>query len=337
MPSDVTGRRVGRRAAPLDHDAAPARELRRCPRRPGSSPASSSLPMMASSRASWRRTLGSSRILCAVAVGDATPGHLLQEALLGLAGGHGIAGEGVAEVGQREGAALGDGARRAHRRRAIAEQRRHLGRRLQPALAVGRQAAADLVDGRACARAGEHVVDAPLRRRGVADVVGGDHADAERVGLRLGGARAVRLGRVEVALRLQEDVRARRRRRSAPADRRAAPRPPARSARPRARPAARRVATAAPLACPAFVHARDQPAQVLVAAPILDQQQQRRAPPASVTSAPTIGRTPVLARRREEARRARQTRCDRRAPARRARPRPPPPPDPPAATPRRGS
>ena len=46
----------------------------------------------------------------------------------------------------------------------------------------------------------------PLRGPGVADVVGGDHADAQRLRLRQHVAVAVRLGGVEVALHLQVDA-----------------------------------------------------------------------------------------------------------------------------------
>ena len=137
---------------------------------------------------------------------DALPGELLEEALLRLAGWDVVVGERVAEVGERERAALGDRARGAHGGGQIAEQARHLGGRLQPALAVRRQAPADLVDGRLRARAGEDVVHDPPRGRGVADVVGRDHADAERLRLRQHVAVAVRLVGVEVALHLQVDA-----------------------------------------------------------------------------------------------------------------------------------
>ena len=158
----------------------------------------------------------------------------------------------------------------------IREQRRHLGGRLQPALAVGRQAAADLVDGGVGARAGEHVVDPLLRRRGVADVVGGDDADPVRGRLRRGGARAVRLGRLQVALRLEEDVaRAERvdQRRQIRARRRARERdqPGRVLGEQRGASPSRHVVLG-----DAFLHAREQAAEVPVAGAILDEQEQRR-------------------------------------------------------------
>ncbi len=206
---DVAGGRVRRRAAPLDHDAAPARVLDDVPHDQevaGELELADDRQLARDLLAHLRQEALGPRVAGRIAAPDAEPGHLLEVALLRFTGRHGITGEGVAEVGERECAALGDGARRAQRRRAIGEQRRHLGGRLEPALAVGRQAAADLVDGGAGARAGEHVVDPLLRRRGVADVVGGDDADPVRGRLRLGGARAVRLGCLQVALRLEEDV-----------------------------------------------------------------------------------------------------------------------------------
>ncbi len=219
--------------------------------------------------------LGQQTVVAGIAARDAEPGHLLEKALLRLAGRHRVAGERVAEIGERERAALGDRARRAQRRRAIREQRRHLGRRFQPALAVGRQAAADLVDGGVGARAGEHVVDPLLRRSGVADVIGGDDTDAVRGRLRLGRARAVRLRRLQVALRFEEDVACAERvdqRRQIRTRRRAGERDQPGRVLGEQRGRCRRNGVLGD----SFLHARHQAAKIAVAGAILDEQQQRR-------------------------------------------------------------
>ncbi len=150
--------------------------------------------MMPSSR--WRS-------LVAVARAHAVPGQRLEKALLRVAGGDVEGGEDIAKVGQREGAALGDGAGGAHGGGEIGEQRLNLLRRFQPALAVAAEEAPDLVDGAAVVRAGQHVVHGALGGRCIAHVVGGDDADPVRARLLHGGAPGVCLGGVEVALGLE--------------------------------------------------------------------------------------------------------------------------------------
>ena len=142
----------------------------------------------------------------AVAIGGAAPGDRLQITLLRSAVGDGVGGEGVAEIGERERAAVGDRARGAHGGGEIAKQRGHFGGGFQVMLGAGRQAAPDLVDRDAEARAGEDVVNAAAIGRGVTNVVGRDDGDVQRGGLRDHDARAVGLGRVEMALHLQVQV-----------------------------------------------------------------------------------------------------------------------------------
>ena len=237
-PQDETDGGVRGRPPPLHHDPARLRELDDVPddQEIAGQPEAADDPQLA---LQLPPHLGQDRIAVVVPGTHAAPGELLEIALLRLAGRDVVVGELVAEVGERERAALGDRARGAHGRGHVAKQELHLARRLEPALGVGRQAAADLVDGRLLARARQHVVHDPLqgpwrsgrrwwrprRRRAPRP------APARR------GCGAPRRRRGGAAPPGRRD-RARTRRR-APADRRAARRPPARSAPPRARPADR--------------------------------------------------------------------------------------------------
>ena len=77
-----------------------------------------------------------------VALARADVGDLAQERALRFAGRHRVVGKAVAEIGHRVLQAIGELARARDRAGMIAEQRRHLGRRLQVALGVRREAAA---------------------------------------------------------------------------------------------------------------------------------------------------------------------------------------------------
>ena len=141
-----------------------------------------------------------------VALAGAGAGQLAQVADRRLAGRQRIVGEAVAEVVEGELAPLGDAPRVGERVRAVAEQRRHLARRLEMALGVGQQAAPGGVQGGLLAQAGEHVEQRAPARQGVAHVVGGDERNAVPVRQRRQGAVESLLGRVEVALQI--DVQA---------------------------------------------------------------------------------------------------------------------------------
>src|SRR5207245_4897028 len=67
----------------------------------------------------------------------------------------------IAQVRERERAALGDAAALADGLGSVPEERRHLRRRLQVALGVGEQSAPGLVERRAEADAGEDVEERP--------------------------------------------------------------------------------------------------------------------------------------------------------------------------------
>src|SRR5262249_20188210 len=98
--------RVGRRAAPLDHDVPPLGLLDDVPDQQevtGEPEAADDAELARELRAD----LGEQRMAGGVAASHAGVAELLEVALLRLAGGDGVDGEGVAEVGEREGAALG--------------------------------------------------------------------------------------------------------------------------------------------------------------------------------------------------------------------------------------
>jgi hypothetical protein len=77
----------------------------------------------------------------------------------------------IADIGHRVLDPIGQRARGGQRRGLVAEQRRHLGRRLQIPLRVGRQLPPRLFDRRLVADAGEHVIERPLDRIGKAHAV----------------------------------------------------------------------------------------------------------------------------------------------------------------------
>jgi hypothetical protein len=101
----------------------------------------------------------------AVAAAGAGEGEPAQPGRLGLAGRRREDGEAVAEVGEPEGAALGHRAGGAQPVGAVGEEARHLGRRLQVPLGVGREAAAGAVERGLLAQAGQHVEQRAVRAR----------------------------------------------------------------------------------------------------------------------------------------------------------------------------
>ena len=114
-------------------------------------------------------------------------------------------GELVAQILERERAALRHRAGVADRLGQIAEQRRALRGRADVALGVPAERASGCIERRLQADAGERVVERLELRRGVADPAAGDHSQAA-------GARGVEsaavlalLGRIEVALHLGVD------------------------------------------------------------------------------------------------------------------------------------
>ena len=93
--------------------------------------------------------------------------------------GDGVAREAVAEVGESEFQALGDGAGVGDGLGQIGEEARHFGGRFDVALGVALQQPAGFGEGDVVADAGEDVEQFALRGRGVGDAVGGDQRDAE--------------------------------------------------------------------------------------------------------------------------------------------------------------
>ena len=87
-----------------------------------------------------------------------------------------------AELVEAEAAGLGDRDRAGDRFGMVAEETRHLRRRLQMPLGVGGEAKARLVDGAMLADAGEHVLQGSPRRIVHVHVVGGDERRAFRGG-----------------------------------------------------------------------------------------------------------------------------------------------------------
>ncbi len=97
-------------------------------------------------------------------------------------GGQWILGEAVAEIGEREGAALGDPPALADPGRVVVEQRRHLGAGLEMPLGVGEEPPPGGVERGAEPDAGEDVEERAAVGGRVPDVVGGDDGYAVRRG-----------------------------------------------------------------------------------------------------------------------------------------------------------
>jgi hypothetical protein len=94
------------------------------------------------------------------------------------------------------------------RRGAIREQPRHLRRRLEVALGVGGQAAAGARQRHVLTNRGQHVEQRPLFGRGKADAAGGQQRDAKRLREAHQRVVVVFLVALQVALQLDEGVRA---------------------------------------------------------------------------------------------------------------------------------
>jgi hypothetical protein len=271
-PQGVAGGGVGRRAAPLHHDALAPGELDDVP----DHQEVAGQPQLADHMKLVGQLPAGLLVQRPVALGRALPGHRLQEALLGLPRGDRIAGEGVTQVGQGELAAVGQVQGGPQGVRAIAEQRRHLGRGLEVALGVPQQAPANLIDVGLRAGAGQHVLHPALLGPGVVDVVGGHQRDPQGLGPGGGGPVAAGLLVVQVALELgvdptwskdpQQLVQVGPGRRPHQGHQ-----PP--------RVLLQLLVAGRPFALgPAVLHDGQQPAQVLVAGAIQDQQQDRIGP-----------------------------------------------------------
>ena len=92
----------------------------------------------------------------------------------------------------------------AHRLRPIGKEPRHLRRRLQIALGIGRQPAAGGIERRVLANRREHVEERPLLGRRKAHAAGGDERHAERLGQ--AGQRVVVVFLIAAQVPLQLDV-----------------------------------------------------------------------------------------------------------------------------------
>jgi len=117
-----------------------------------------------------------------IALLGAGPGEADQLFLRRAPVGHRIDRVFVAQLVEAEAAGLGDLDGAGDGIRAVAEQPRHLGGRLQVALGVGVQQEAGVVDGAVLADAGEHVLQWPALGRMGVHVVGGDQRNAARGG-----------------------------------------------------------------------------------------------------------------------------------------------------------
>src|SRR5262249_8105533 len=125
----------------------------------------------------------------AVAAARALEREALEPALLGLARLDREAREAVAEVLEREGAALCERARRAQPGRAVGEARDRLAARAQVALLVGGEQAPRAVERGLRAQAGERVEHAAALGARVAHVAARGDRNARRLGERRGEAR----------------------------------------------------------------------------------------------------------------------------------------------------
>ena len=253
-----------------------------------------------------------------VAIAGAELGDAPRNEHLRFAGRHRVVGEPVAEIGHRVLQPIGELARARHRVRVIAEERRHLVRRLSDSARRSAPGACPAcVEVGVMMDAGEHVEQRPRLRRREPDAVGDEGRHAERRGqLR---QRLVRRLLVAAVMPLQLDVGAiaaedadqaidqpadaeasgRRARRGPPARR--APRRPVELVE-RERPFSLRRS---------HLHARDQAAEIAIALGGFTEDGQEKglvrqarscaldfSPPAAspapiVSSAPTIGRMPA--------------------------------------------
>jgi hypothetical protein len=113
-----------------------------------------------------------------VALSGAGPGQLLQLFLGRAAAAGELVRVLVAELVEAEGAGLGDLDRAGKRPRVIAEEPRHLGRRLEMPFGIGGEAEARLADRALLADAGQHIGQGPARGVVHGHVVGGHQGHA---------------------------------------------------------------------------------------------------------------------------------------------------------------
>ena len=104
----------------------------------------------------------------------AGPGQVLQMPLRGLAGRHRLVGILVFELVKRKDDAVGEADGLSDRIGVIAEQPRHLVSRLEMALGIGLETAADALDRGLLADAGQHILQHPLLGMVIEHVVGRD-------------------------------------------------------------------------------------------------------------------------------------------------------------------
>ncbi len=175
-PQAVADGAVGRRAAPLHEDAVAPAEVHQVP---DDEEVAGELELL--DEIELTRDLRARPVVVrTVALARADLGDLPEERRLRLALGHGIVGKAVAEIRERELQAVGQLARPGDGIRPIGEERRHLGRRLQVALRVGREAPAGAGQIGVMADARQHVEERPRRRMGEADPAGRHHRQVER-------------------------------------------------------------------------------------------------------------------------------------------------------------
>ncbi len=142
----------------------------------------------------------------AVAVAEANPGLLAEEGIHGLAFGHGIAREFVAEIVEGEFEAIGkflcvgDGFGQ------IGEELLHLLRRFQVALGVAGEQASGGGERAVIADRGEGIAEFAGFGDGIVDAVGGEQREMERAGEVDGEAVAGFFFAMEVALEFDVDI-----------------------------------------------------------------------------------------------------------------------------------
>ncbi len=116
-----------------------------------------------------------------VAFARADVGDVAQERRLRFTGRHRVIRKAVAEIGHRVLQAIGELARTRDRAWLVGKQRRHIGRRLQVPLRVGRETTARRRQIGVMVNAGEDVEQRPRLRRVEADAVGRQRRHAERL------------------------------------------------------------------------------------------------------------------------------------------------------------
>jgi len=174
-PERVTDRAIGGRTATLAEDVVLFAETHDVP---NDEEIARQIELFDECQFTFHLPLGA-LVIRLIAQARALVGALSQEGHLRLALRHGVAREAIAQVGEGEFEAFGNGAGVVDGLGQIGEQARHFSGRFDVALRVTFQQSAGIGEGDVIAHAGEDVKQFALLGSGVGRAVGGDERDAE--------------------------------------------------------------------------------------------------------------------------------------------------------------